>query len=99
MWLTHSCRNAHVQTQKQNGSGCAGVVVTTAAIESWGRMGAAFESLLGKLECAWAARHFTGPGEAARTSRRWREEIGVVQAKCLHRSVELAQYRAGGAES
>ena len=47
------------------GSGCAGAVVTTAAIGSWGHIGIAFESWLGKLECAWAAHHFAGSGEAA----------------------------------
>ena len=81
------------------GGGSGGVVVTTAAIESWGRTGSGFESLLGKLECAWAARHFAGPAEVAQVSRRWREEIGIVQARCLHRSVELAQYRSRSAES
>ena len=74
-------------------------MVTTAAIESWGRMGSGFESLLGKLECAWAARHFAGLAEAAQVSRRWREEIGIVQARCLHRSVELAQRKQSGADT
>ena len=42
----------------------------------------------------WAARHYAGPAEAAAAARRWRDEIGVAQAKCLHRSVERAQYNA-----
>ena len=73
------------------GRGEGGVVVTTAAIESWGLMGAGFEQLLGRLEAAWAARHYAGPAEAARTARRWREELGIAQVRCLHRSVEQAQ--------
>ena len=90
----HAAKLGEEDKATRYGDGSGGVVVTTAAIESWGRMGAAFESLLGKLECAWAARHFAGPIVAAQTSRRWREEIGIVQAKSLHRSVEMAQYRA-----
>ena len=73
------------------GRGEGGVVVTTAAIESWGLMGVGFERLLGRLEAAWAARHYAGPTEAARTARRWREELGIAQVRCLHRSVEQAQ--------
>ena len=90
----HAAKLGEDDKASRYGSGSGGVVVTTAAIESWGRMGAGFESLLGKLENAWAARHFAGPVVAAQTSRRWREEIGIVQARSLHRSVEMAQYRA-----
>ena len=78
------------------GRGEGGVVVTTAAIESWGFMGEGFTRLLGRLEAAWAARHFMGPAEAARTARRWREEVGIAQVRCFHRSVEQAQRPCGG---
>ena len=54
-------------------------------------MGAGFEKLLGRLEAAWAARHYGGPAEAARTARWWREELGIAQVRCLHRPVEQAQ--------
>ena len=81
--------------EKRYGRGEGGVVVSTAAIESWGLMGNGFEQLLGRLEAAWAARHYAGPAEAARTARRWREELGIAQVRCIHRSVEQAQ-RVGG---
>ena len=38
--------------KKRYGPGNEGVVVTTAAIESWGRMGQGFETLLGRIEAA-----------------------------------------------
>ena len=70
--------------------------MTTAAIESWGQMGQGFETLLGRIEALWAARHFAGPAETAAVRRRWRSELGIVQPKCLHRSVELAQRNSTG---
>ena len=76
---------------KRYGPGVAGVVVTTAAIESWGRMAPGFEMLLGRLEALWAARHFAGPAETAAVARRWRQEIGIAQVKCLSRSIDMAQ--------
>ena len=85
--------------KKRYGPGNEGVVVTTAAIESWGRMGQGFETLLGRIEALWAARHFAGPAETAAVARRWRNELGVVQVKCFHRSVELAQRKQSGADT
>ena len=55
--------------------------------------------ILGKLEALWAARHFAGPAETAAVARRWRNELGVVQVKCLHRSVELAQRNRAGVDT
>ena len=62
-------------------------------------MGSGFETLLGKLEALWAARHFAGPVETAAVARRWRNELGMVQVKCLHRSVALAQRRDSGVDT
>lgn len=74
-------------------------VVTTAAIEGWGRMGQGFEMLLGRLEALWAACHFARPAETAVVGRRWRNALGIAQVKCLHRFVELAQGAVGGADT
>ena len=62
---------------RDRGRGEGGVVVITAAIESWGLMGDGFLRVLGRLEGAWAARHHMVSAEAARTARRWREEAAL----------------------
>ena len=66
------------------GPGSGGVAVTPAAIESWGRLGPAFEGLLRQLEARWAWVKNADAPAAAATGRRWRAELGIAQVRALH---------------
>ena len=61
-------------------------------------MGTGFEQMLGTLEALWAAKRYAKPAESAIVARRWREEIGIAQVRCLHRTVDAAQYAAAAAK-
>jgi hypothetical protein len=66
------------------GPGRGGIVVTPAAVESWGRLGSSFEHLLRSLEAQWAKLHATTPAMVAATGRRWRCELGIALARAQH---------------
>ncbi len=66
------------------GPGSGGVYVTPAAMESFGRLGPSFGSLLRQLEARWAWLKQADASAAAATGRRWRAELGVAQVRALH---------------
>ena len=72
------------------GPGIGGVVVTPAAVESWGRLGLGFDRLLRQMEARWASLRQADASAAAATSRRWRAELGIAQTRALHVTLSRA---------
>ena len=77
-------REAEKMKADRYGPGVGGVVVTPAAVESWGRLGPGFDRLLGQLEARWACLRQADASAAAATSRQWRAELGIAQTRALH---------------
>ena len=90
-------RDAEKRKFDRYGPGRGGVVVTPAAVESWGRLGPGFERLLRQLEARWAGLRRADGSAAASTGRRWRAELGIAQARALH--VTLSRANPTSAES
>ena len=82
--------DAEKRKSDRYGPGSGGVVVTLAAMESWGRLGPGFERLLRQLEARWAGLRHADASAAAATGRRWRAELGVAQARALHVTLSRA---------
>ena len=79
-----AAKDAEKQKHDRYGPGSGGVCVTPAAIESWGRLGPSFESLLAQLQTRWARTKQADASATAATGRRWYAEIGVAQVRALH---------------
>ena len=75
------------------GPGVGGVVVTPAAVVSWGHFGPGFERLLRLLEARWACLRRANASAAAATGRRWRAELGIAQTRALHVTLSRANRR------
>lgn len=76
--------DAEADKAKRYGPGVGGIHVTPAAVESWGRLGVAFEGLLKQLCARWAAVWSASAAASAATGRRWRAELGIAQIRALH---------------
>jgi hypothetical protein len=83
-------REAEKMKADRYGPGVGGVVVTPAAVESWGRLGPGFDRLLRQLEARWASLKRADASAAAATSRRWRAELGIAQTRALHVTLSRA---------
>ena len=75
-----------------------GVVVTPAAVESWGHLGPGFDRLLRQLEARWAGLRRADVSAAASTGRGWKAELGIAQACALHVTLSRANRTSGESE-
>ena len=60
-----------------------GVTVTPAAVEAWGRMGEAFEQLLGEWAARWAHLSDLGSHSVSGKVSQWRAELGFAMVRCF----------------
>jgi hypothetical protein len=75
---------AEADKRDRYGVGIDGVVVTPAALESWGWLSDGLEWVLGCLQARRAALHGLSGQAASTLGRRWRQELGIAQVRAFH---------------